>query len=54
MAEGIIWMIPLCLLGTAITSSQSGDRLVLLWLLLFLVWLVGWPALVIARFHGWL
>ena len=49
MTLGIIWLVPLALLGTAITSSQGGDRLVLLWVSLFLLWLVGWPAFVICN-----
>lgn len=44
---GIIWLLPLCLLGTAITSSTGGDRLVLLWVVLFTAWGVGFPAYVI-------
>lgn len=42
--EAVIYFAPLCLLFTAITSSIQGDKLVLLWVLLFFGWAIGVPA----------
>lgn len=45
--EAVIYFTPLFFLFTAITSSIQGDRLVLLWVALFVAWGVGFPAFAI-------